>query len=339
MAGTTKGVAPRTTAQYWAAMSDAINSFPPDFRETWFNGHWKEIRGRSLDELAPEGQVWKNLLGAFKRGRWKPRKKFTLQVVEGISPDFMRMVFRVVAADLIFKYMALLRDRHPEMSTEDLVDTAVGRVKHLEADLAAEIRNRMEETVSGVSASRDPDHPEYINKVATARPPDWVDDPGPPPTSGLELYHFTCSERLETILKPEAGLLKGDVPITPHGGYNAPWLTTDPSWTQQSWADGSPLDKTGVRITVRVPEDHLQLHHWSDICETHGVDPGWRKALTHPPEGGKLMDDTAWYVFHGRIPPTWFIKVEEKPQEEPAEPEWGKWGIGRSWPARNKHTT
>jgi len=333
MADTTPGVTEgriRSVSAYWEAMALSINAFPPAFREDWFKTHWSKIRGMPLEDLNPEGQLWKRLLSAFKRGRWKPRKPFRLKVIEDLSPEFMRMIFRIVVADLIFLYMYHLLNQDETRQTEELLAESFGRLKHLDEELVTEVRNRIEETVSGVKTTRDRIHPEYVNKVATARPPDWDDDPGPLPESGtaLVLYHFTSVERMKVISETGEGLSRGDVPTTGHGGYNAPWLTTDPSWDHQQWSEGAPIDKAAVRISVKIPEGHPLLKHWPDLV----IGKEWREALAtvHGRSGssGFRMNDEDWYVFHGRIPTSWFHKVETKDRFIMGPTE-GKWGVGQ----------
>ena len=134
------------------------------------------------------------------------------------------------------------------------------------------------------------------------------------------MYHFTSREQLLLIHKDQK-ILKGDVPLTPQGGYNAPWLTVDGEWGNQGWAK-SVLDKRAVRLTVQVPPDHPLLHHWHDICREHKVDDFWRQALAKI--DGVPMEDVNWYVFHGAIPWSWVITVDFR-----GEPR-GCWGVGLS---------
>lgn len=128
-------------------------------------------------------------------------------------------------------------------------------------------------------------------------------------------YHFTAIERLPGVGR--AGILKGDVPITPGGGYNAPWLTTDPSFGEaQRWSQGSFQDKQRIRLTVRIPESHQELlRKWTVLAKEKGMDPHWYEALNKA--GGGTHD--SWYVYHGVIPPEWITRIEDRDSPNAAQ--------------------
>ena len=142
---------------------------------------------------------------------------------------------------------------------------------------------------------------------------------GGEPQSGGEtpgvLYHFTAVERVAGVGR--AGIIKGDVPITPGGGYNAPWLTDDPSFGDaQGWSHGSFQDKQRIRFTVEIPEDHQHLlKKWSVLAQEENVDPHWYEALNKA--GGGTADH--WYVYHGVIPPSWIIDVQDRDDPSASE--------------------
>jgi len=138
-------------------------------------------------------------------------------------------------------------------------------------------------------------------------------------------YHFTSRFHLPLIEKEEY-IAKGDVPITPKGGYNAPWLTTDGEWHRQGWIGGSGVVKNDVRLTVEVPEGHAALHHWPELARAEGMDPEWYRILTTPRNPGEHMDPDAWYVFKGRIPLSWVTATDFLKSRKPDGP--GRWGIG-----------
>ena len=66
------------------------------------------------------------------------------------------------------------------------------------------------------------------------------------------LYHFTSLYSLPSI--KQHGIVRGDVPITMMGGYNAPWFTSDAVPSSQGWTAGGSkgdLRLTGVSIVYR----------------------------------------------------------------------------------------
>lgn len=75
------------------------------------------------------------------------------------------------------------------------------------------------------------------------------------------LYHFTEPNRILSIRL--YGIIKGDVPVTITGGFNAPWFTSDPSPQNQAWSGGSY--KTSVRLTVDFPDGDSNLIKWTDF--------------------------------------------------------------------------
>jgi len=87
------------------------------------------------------------------------------------------------------------------------------------------------------------------------------------------------------------------------GGFNAPWLTSDPEAGSQGWAGGG--FKTAVRITVQIPDGDDNLYHWPEMAALLKMDPTWYQALHQAGGGGS--DD--WYVYTGVIPPAWFLDV------------------------------
>ena len=166
-----------------------------------------------------------------------------------------------------------------------------------------------------------------VSVAARVRPPDWLEDPGPLPEGEptRTLYHFTSQYHLPLIEK-EGFIARGDVPITPKGGYNAPWLTADGSWGHQGWIGGSGVLKNGVRFTVEVPEGHSSLHHWPGLARAEGMNTEWYRVLTTPKNPGEHLDPDAWYVFKGRIPLSWVTATDFLKSSKP--PEGSAWGVG-----------
>lgn len=120
------------------------------------------------------------------------------------------------------------------------------------------------------------------------------------------LYHFTSRLYLPSILR--TGINKGDVATEPERGFNAPWLTKNPSFTNQGWDRGGALDKLEVRLTVEIPEDDDKLWSWSKLVETYGIEDYWVKALTH--QGRDRPHD--WFAYMGSVSPMLIANVEER---------------------------
>jgi hypothetical protein len=118
-----------------------------------------------------------------------------------------------------------------------------------------------------------------------------------------KLYHFTSRWVLPRIMRE--GIVRGDVPITMTTGYTAPWLTDDPRWDQQGWKGGSFLDKSEVRITVKVSEARLST--WAEIVEQQNVEDGWARVMI---ESARRPEDVTWFVHNGPVLPKAFAKVE-----------------------------
>ena len=109
-------------------------------------------------------------------------------------------------------------------------------------------------------------------------------------------------EYLPKIL--EEGITRGDVPTSPTGGFNAPWLTRNRNPGVQRWTAGSARDKRAVRLTVEVPASDPNLIHWPRFARLH-LSNKWRKALRRA--GGNDVD---WYFYRGEIPVGWITHVE-----------------------------
>lgn len=123
-------------------------------------------------------------------------------------------------------------------------------------------------------------------------------------TLGRKLYHFTCPTRIDSILSE--GIWKGDVPITPTTGFNAPWLTENSDPGEQDWTmDGT---KSQCRIEVFIPDDELhRLKKWTDVCVEYDVPIGWREILNRTGGGG----EDEWYIFEGAINKNWLGEIEQ----------------------------
>ncbi|OHD21613.1 MAG: hypothetical protein A2Y38_02225 [Spirochaetes bacterium GWB1_59_5] len=149
---------------------------------------------------------------------------------------------------------------------------------------------------------------------ATTRPPEWVEDPPDRPGPRRVLYHFTAPTRLGFIMRQ--GINRGDVPITPRGGYNAPWLTDDPTFDAQGWSNGCREPKGSVRLTVELAEDDPLLRHWPALAQAEGVDPFWYQMLDTAGSAGLASSADHWYVYKGTIPTRWITGVEANPDSK-----------------------
>lgn len=162
-----------------------------------------------------------------------------------------------------------------------------------------------------------------VSMGAQVRPEGWSEDPGvlpDDPEQVVTMYHFTSHAHLPSVL--EQGILRGDVPITSGGGFNAPWLTTDPSWGNQKWANGSAWDKAGIRFTVKLPKHSPLLHHWPDVASANEMDPFWFETLNKV--GGESPETHLnWWLFFAPIPMEW-ATIEHKPVAAGS----GLYGIG-----------
>ena len=125
----------------------------------------------------------------------------------------------------------------------------------------------------------------------------------------MRLYHFTSEAHLPGIERD--GIKHGDVPTSPTEGFDAPWLTTDPDWAHQTWSWGSAWDKTAIRITVEIPDDHPNLYSWQQLIETLNIQPVWVAALENA--AGGSMD--GHYVYLGGVPKGWEILTERRQPE------------------------
>lgn len=142
------------------------------------------------------------------------------------------------------------------------------------------------------------------------------------------LYHFTAHDRLGSIM--EAGLNKGDVPLSETTGMNAVWLTTDPAPDGHGLDAAGVLDdaarytmlrlfgelppegsrwsdKTAVRITVRLPSGDRNLKDWLPWARKR-ASADWLSRL-HSAAGGHRKART-WKLYFGVVPPSAFVAVD-----------------------------
>lgn len=127
----------------------------------------------------------------------------------------------------------------------------------------------------------------------------------------MTLYHFTSLRNLASIKM--YGIIKGDVPITMMGGYNAPWLTSDSNPSSQGWTGGGDKDK--VRLTIEIPDGDHNLWKWTDVMKEH------LETLVSKPEKElaqkwfDILNETGggqdnWYIYKGVVSPKWIGKVD-----------------------------
>lgn len=128
----------------------------------------------------------------------------------------------------------------------------------------------------------------------------------------MKLYHFTSPVHIKGCLKE--GITKGSIPLIIQGkialatGWQ--WLTSNPEFKQE-WTNGEystlPYDRTAFRLTVNIPKTAKdKLFRWMDVC----------KKLPIIKEMNDFGDPENWWVFKGRIKPSWIKKVEGKSCKE-----------------------
>lgn len=131
------------------------------------------------------------------------------------------------------------------------------------------------------------------------------------------LYHFTTVNHLKNIQKK--GLALGIIPVSldPNGGNHFrflphwQWLTQSPDW-EQDWdhpIHGTaklPFRRTEIRITVEIPSLYaFKCIRWDAWVSR--MKPASSEFFIRFPSS------RFWYVYHGTIPPSWFIAVEQNP--------------------------
>jgi len=127
----------------------------------------------------------------------------------------------------------------------------------------------------------------------------------------VTFYHYTSRVYLPGILRE--GITRGDIAISPTEGFCAPTLTKSADWQSQVWVKlsgpGTALTKTGVRLTVEIPEaERHRLKTWAQVLSDYRIDPAWEKA-----QDQAVGTEESWQVFFGKIPPSWISKIEKNP--------------------------
>ena len=123
----------------------------------------------------------------------------------------------------------------------------------------------------------------------------------------MVLYHFCAKRFLPGILRD--GLTKGRTPIIEDGmmrlqmGHQ--WLTAEKDPRKQSWNTHNLISysRTAVRLTVSIPDNYRKkLIKATDLVKTL------------PQEVRYIITDyagsEAWYIYKGRIPPSWIVGYE-----------------------------
>lgn len=132
----------------------------------------------------------------------------------------------------------------------------------------------------------------------------------------MRLYHFCCDHVAPDVRL--RGLMKGclwtsvnnKMVIRP--GFQ--WLTSDPEWSAQRWADRVSLkcDRTDFRATVELPERPLfgRLRDWTEtktLLRLLGCD---EEAILN---GYERPGSATWHTFEGSIPVSYFAAFDENP--------------------------
>jgi len=110
----------------------------------------------------------------------------------------------------------------------------------------------------------------------------------------MKLFHSTSKYHLLEILKSGLGLYKGDVPITPLGGFNAVWLS-DRESPKNSWMHACAVNKSEVIIEVDIDPKDTMLKKWTSVMAEHRMHKKWADALN------KDNDWMHWYIYQGAI--------------------------------------
>lgn len=128
----------------------------------------------------------------------------------------------------------------------------------------------------------------------------------------MRLYHYTGSEHVVDIQRQgisEGGLnLRGTIV----NGYQ--WLTDDPGWSQ-AWATMRLVhcDRTEYRFAVSIPKSaRMRLFRWFDFVEVARIPAPMVEDLMR--EGGGPEAAQHWYIFVGRIHPSWLRGLETRPE-------------------------
>ncbi|MGD0235396.1 MAG: hypothetical protein ABSC55_12785 [Syntrophorhabdales bacterium] len=124
----------------------------------------------------------------------------------------------------------------------------------------------------------------------------------------LTLYHFTSTHHLEHWPILQQGLVGTDVPIAIDrpGPLAAVWLTSNPNPANQGWKDGSTVDKTEVRFTLRFRLPTFSLKKWSIYASEQKVSREWYATLDKTGGGGS----DNWWLFFGHVPAEDFVSIE-----------------------------
>lgn len=132
----------------------------------------------------------------------------------------------------------------------------------------------------------------------------------------MTLYHFTTQKHLDGIRK--RGLALGIVPWALTEGKDHfsfvpgwQWLTQESDWNQDWDAPffgtaALPFRRTDVRITVSIPA----LYDYRAVRWL-----AW-EARMKPPSAeffDRYRSARFWYLYHGTIPPAWFLAIDQNP--------------------------
>lgn len=122
----------------------------------------------------------------------------------------------------------------------------------------------------------------------------------------MTFYHFTARRFVDSIKRmglTRGKLLKNYSPIEITDGYQ--WITTNSDWNQE-WAVGTgmlPYKRNEVRLTIKIPKTSLSdCIPWSRL---RFLIPNTADIL------GSRGDPENWWVFDGRIKPSWIVKFDE----------------------------
>lgn len=132
----------------------------------------------------------------------------------------------------------------------------------------------------------------------------------------MSLYHFCCAHSRPGVMADgitlgTLALFSGDrVRLSP----NCQWLTSDPDWDAQRWADRVTLkcDRTEFRATVEIPEEERhRLRNWDATLTMLRLLGCSEEAIR---EGYTRPGCEAWHTYAGPIPRKWITAMAINPR-------------------------
>jgi hypothetical protein len=127
------------------------------------------------------------------------------------------------------------------------------------------------------------------------------------------VHHFTSHAWLPFI--QEEGIYRGKCPVTSKRVLDHPNFTTDPDPAHQGWAGGASINKTAIRITVKVRRGDTDWIPWVELARQNGINPDFMRRLNENGGGGMRH----WWIHRGIIRPSDFLAAEVVGEPTPAD--------------------